>query len=231
MKELKFITHIKELKATLEPMSHKEKLEHLWTYYKWVLVVLLCVIMLTSVVMASCEGRRVNVIVGGIAVNVDISDAGEEYLRDGFKAHVGSESPRDRVSLSFTNLYSAETNVSEDNYYAMQSIMAIIAGKDLDYLITDEEAYLVLLNKEIFMDLRKVFTEAELEYLGDMVVTYQESVGSEKIPIALNIQNTAFIQENVTTDEVVYFTFIANSERIQQTKNLLQWLLDWPAVK
>jgi len=232
MKEFKFITQFKELKSTLSTMTYKEKLQHLWTYYALkTVVILLCLIMLFSIVLASCENRQINVIVGGVMVNVDISDAGEHYLKDGYKAFVGSESEKDRVSLSYMSLGSAETTVNSDNYYALQSVLALVAGKDLDYLITDEEAFLTLLKQDIYADLRNVYTEEELETMGEAVVYYQEQGSSKKIPVAIDIQKTAFVRDNTTTDGMVYFIFIANSERIEQTKDLLEYLKDWPAKK
>lgn len=231
MKEFKFITKFKELKATLAPMTYKEKLQHLWAYYKWLLVVFLCFVMLISVVLTSCNNRQINVIVGGVAVNMDISDAGEEYLTNGYKAYTGSESDKDRASLGYMTLDSVETSVSSDNYVALQSVLALVAGKDLDYLITNEEAFLILLKQEIFADLRNVYTEEELETMGEAVVYYQEQGSSKKTPVAIDIRNTPFIQENTTADGMVYFIFIANSERTEQTKDLLEYLKDWPAKK
>lgn len=229
MKEFKFVTQFKELKSTLSKMTYKEKLAHLWAYYKWVLVVILCVIMLTSVLVTSCQNRRSNVIVGGIALNLDISDAGENYLSNGYKEFIGSESKRDRVSFNDDGMLSAVPDM--DNYYSLQSVLALVAGKDLDYVIADQVALEVLLNQEVIADLSTIYTAAELEALGDLVIYYQAEEGGSKVPVAINIQNTAFIQENTNAKDMVFFIYITNSDRVEQTKNLLEYLKDWQAKK
>ena len=48
-----------ELKDTLRPMPWKKKLEHLWEYYKWVLVVLAVVGMIVYISVVGYSNARV----------------------------------------------------------------------------------------------------------------------------------------------------------------------------
>jgi len=70
-----------ELIEQLKPMSWKERFDHLWEYYKWVLAVAAVVIMLISIVCTSIYNKNVEVLFGGAVVNIHMSNEAREYLR------------------------------------------------------------------------------------------------------------------------------------------------------
>ena len=82
MSELSPIRNLKNLKKDMEHMTYGEKLQHIWTYYKWVLVVVLIMIMAASVLLASIRNKRTIMLLGGVTVNVQLSEEGKAYLKE-----------------------------------------------------------------------------------------------------------------------------------------------------
>ncbi len=222
--------NLKKLKTDLSHMTYKEKLEHIWTYYKWVIPVMLVVIMLVSILAASITNLSKVTMMGGISVNVQLSDDGKAYLVEDYKEYMGLTSKRQSVVLSETYIQKAANAIDyTDNYYALMSLLALCSNEEVDYLILDEEAFEVLLVQGAFLDLTKVYTQEELDAMGDLVIHFRDSESNEVTAVALDITNTAFIQDNTNESGKVFFAYVANSPRVEQCRDLYQYLLNWKA--
>lgn len=231
MSEPNLISNFKKLKTDLAHMTYKEKLEHIWTYYKWTIPVMLVVIMLVSILAASITNLSKVTVMGGISVNVELSDEGKAYLAADYKEYLGLTSKKQSVVLSETYIQNgANATNYTDNYYALMSLMALCANEEVDYLILDEEAFEVMLVQGAFLDLTKVYTQEELEAMGGLVTYFENSESNEVAPIALEITNTAFIQDNANESGKVFFAYVANSPRVEQCKDLYRYLLNWKAA-
>lgn len=228
MKELSFFSQLKKLKTDLPGMSHKEKLVHIWTYYKWLIPVFLIIVMLVSIVISSVTNLNTVKMMAGISVNVNLSDEAETYLREDYREVLGLTSKKQKVVFTETNIENLVTAPDYmDSYYSLMSLLAMCSNKEVDYLILDEEGVRVLMVQGAFRNLTEVYTEEELDALGDLVVYKEDKETKELVPIALNITDTPFIQENTAANKNVFFSFVANSPRLEQTKALYQYLLEW----
>ena len=91
--------HWQKLKSELKDMTPKQKLEHLWEYYKWVLGVVLAVIIVIGTVIGSVITMNTETIISGAIVNVPVDMAGYFQLQDGYYQHAKT-SGRQAVGLS-----------------------------------------------------------------------------------------------------------------------------------
>lgn len=233
--EQKKSTGLKALKETLSGMTYKEKLQHLWTYYRWrVIIVSLSLIAVLSLTLTITKNMRVNIIIGGVSLNVDISEEGEAYLRSGYKDYIGSESKDERVSFTYFTLQNPMKNPNAsvaENSQNLDILLALCSNHEIDYLITDREAFEILVSNGVCADLTQIYSAQELEAMSDLICYYQPEGSTEQIPVAINILNTPFIQDNTNAKEIVYFIFVSNSNRLEQARGLYDYLLAWPAKK
>lgn len=230
MNELSLISKIKRLKTDLSHMTYQEKLQHIWTYYKWIIPVVLVVIMLISILLASITNRSKVTMMGGIAVNVPLSDAGEAYLMEDYREHFGLTSKRQSVVFTETYIYSAENTTDyADNYYSLMSLLALCSNEQVDYLLLNEEAISVLMVHQVFQDLREIYTQEELDAFGDRVIWLENTDTNEAMPVVLEITDIPFIQDNTNISGKVFFGYITNSPRPEETKALYDYLLAWKA--
>lgn len=207
-KKLTLKEHWEKLKLELKGMTFKEKLEHLWEYYKWVLGVFLGFVFVVCTVIASIISLNTETLFSGVLINVDISPDGFVYLQSGYFEHIGGEEGEEVVdvrSMQFQNPYT-----TVDQTYALdvqESVMALISARSLDYLMFDELALPFFMDPETLLDLREIFTQEELDALGTAVIKLQIPETGEQIPMAIDVSDTALFQEYMGSDEPIYLAF------------------------
>ncbi len=226
MSELSPFKNLKNLKSDMANMTYQEKLIHIWTYYKWVLVVVLILIMAVSVLLASVQNKRKIMLLGGVTVNVQLSEEGKAYLSEDYLQIIGTGNKRETVALSHTDIDKV-TNVYENNYYAVMSLLALCANQEVDYLILDQTGFEAMLIQQAYLGLDQIYTPEELEAMGENVV-YAQNKG-EDVPsaVAINITNIPFIQKNAQVKDTVYFVYVANSPRLEECRAFYEYLLTY----
>ena len=214
-----------ELKDALRPMPWKKKLEHLWEYYKWVLVVLVVVGFILYISIVGYSSARVEGLFYGEAVNLDFDTPGVEYLQKGFLEHLGGVKGDQKVSLFMSNLVVGNDS-TYDNYYApLMRTSSEITNGTLDYMLTDSSALTCYFNEEILLDLRELFTQEELDAIGEnlVYVLYEET--GEKIPMAINVTDSAFMVNRLNHKTTAYLCFVAGTERLDTCKVFYEYFM------
>ena len=219
-------SRIQKLKETLEPMSPQKRLEHLWTYYKWIPILLLAVILFLSSIIPSILESKKNVLFGGMCINVALPQKAQAYLTDDLFVHFGGTNPRkERVTLTDCQMLFN----SQDPYgaYAESStIAAQIAAREIDYILMDATAKDYFAGLDFSTSLEDLLTPQQLEYLQNSLVYRQSSTG-ERYPFAIDLTQTAFAAACGMDDSGLYVIFPGNTDRQQRTKDFVDYLLNW----
>ena len=84
-KQTKFYIGWLKLKKDLEPMTFSQKVEHIWMYYKYYLVVVFLVGFTLSITATMLVSRSKEILVSGIMVNIyhNIDEASKKYGMEG----------------------------------------------------------------------------------------------------------------------------------------------------
>lgn len=231
-KALNITGGLKKLKEDLAAMpTLRQKLEHIWTYYKLWLVVLVLVIMGISLVSTSFVNANTDMLLAGVAVNVNISDEGNAYLTDGMFDQLTKDGKWEDIALQEMRLHDLmDTEDVEEDYYSLMSILGMGAGKILDYLIMDKDAMEILLPNDPFLDLQELLTQEELKALDGRVV-YKEDTDGTLTPIAVEITDTPYIKDNATADGKVFLAFTVNTTRKNACRILWDHLNAWESAQ
>ena len=216
-----------KLKSNLKTMTFLQKIGYLWTRCKGFLLGVIAVALFIAVLVTVLDSVKKSTVMSGITVNVQITDEGVLYLREQFREHLGVESDRKVLYFNQSTMESGNDAANMDNYYAIQSLNALCAGGEIDYMILDQVGFEIMLNQELLVDLRNVYTDEELQTMTGMLEYCQIDDSEEIIPIALNITDTAFIQEHTEETGKVYFAFATGSPRAETCRELLLHLLAW----
>lgn len=219
----------KKLKDDLSKMTFKEKLYHLWTYYKGTLVILAILIALGSIVTSSCRARNTETILAGISINVSLSEEGQSYINDEYFELTKTEGLQQVIYTETFQEDFMKTSSMQDSYTGLMSLLALCTAEELDYLFIDEVALKNLLVHSVFMDLRDFFTEDELEALGDNVVWMQSGTEDEAVymPVAVKVEHIPFIAEHTKNNTDTYLALVTNSPRKEQLRNFWEYLNAW----
>ena len=231
----------RELMEDMKPMTFGEKVDHLWTYYKeYLFLVVLGVAMAVGLVTMIMNQNK-DVLVMGIIANSSISVEGKDYLETGYFEKIGGRKGQ-QVVLYTTNFQSMEDPTSaEDNYNAAQMLTGQVSAGQLEYAIVDELAMSFYVTQAVFLDLRELFTADELEELArqDMLMYATEGDVDEngdlipgtgdiegRYPVGLKLQNTAFGQEALY-GKTNYFVVGGNNPDKEQVRGIWAHILNW----
>ena len=237
---------LKELKEDMKEMTFGEKVDHLWSYYGlYVIVIGVFAVLVVSFVVSMIQNRQKEILVGGIFVNVTMSQKGYNYLSEEYFAYLGGEEGKQIVEISTTDFSSLEdpTN-SEDNYNASMLLVNLAAAGRLDYAIVDKFALGHYLGWEegLFLDLRTVFSSAQMaDFKAKDMLWYAlrtdddlefENVDDidpddpRLVPVALKMEGTKFGQEMLGAKEA-FFVVIALNKGVEASVAVWEYIENW----
>ena len=218
-----------KLLEELKPMTGKQRLDHLWTYYKeylWFVALGICLI---GMIITGVNNASKETIAGGMMVNISIAQEGYNYLSEDFREHLGGEG-KEVVELDYSNFTSlADPSSSEDNYYASMLLLARVESGDLDYILLDQFAMEYYITQGVYLDLREFFTPEELEELGAKVIyaRQEDEDETDKWAVAVDISDLPFVQELIDTEDKTYFALSGSTSRLEICREMWDYLHNW----
>ena len=215
------------LRRDLAPMTFSEKADHIAHYYwPYALVFLLAAALLAGAVTGAVNASR-EVLLSGVVTNVAVRAEGFSYLSDGYFEHLGGKSGRQKVDVAYISFEAlAQTQDVEANYSKALSVLAMISGGTLDYLILDRSALEFYITQDAFLDLREFLTPEELETCADALVWAQPE-GGQAYPAAVDISGLPFVRENIDAADGVFFALSGRTARLETCRDFWRYLSDW----
>lgn len=218
--------HLKKLKNDLKPMSFGEKLDHLWTYYKWLAALVALIIMLICMVVTSIININTETLLSGMIINTDISLEGNNYLTTDYFSKLQGREGKEEIELTRLNYMDPEeTTDIEFSYTAVMRIIAQISARQLDYVITDEVGMETCMDQDALMDLREILTEQELLLLEDDLIYLYYDEDDVTVPVAVNLRNHPFYERYIQAEDDRYLAFVANTPRMEACRDFWDYLL------
>jgi len=220
------LQRFQKLKQTLAPMTMRQRLDHLWTYYKGVLGVMVFLGLFAHIVATGIINANMETLISGLFINVDISFEGSTYVTDDYFAKLEGVEGEQLVAVSYS--YFGEltsTQEVEYSYNAAMKTIAMVTGEQLDYIVTDDVGLDFYIGYDFFMDLREFFTAEEMKQWESDVI-YFEPVGEEMYPVAIKLNDTAFAKKYLGANQkTCYLCFIANTPRPEQCRDFWEYLM------
>ena len=221
-------------RAAFQAMSPQKKLDHIYTYYKWlVLLGLIALIALGSVLHRQLT-KKEPVLCLALA-NVAVGEDLENKLTDGFLRFLGADAKKQEVYL-YRDLYlsdNADTLNHEYAYASRMKLMGAVSAGKLDLVLMNREAYDLLSRSGYLLELSPaLFTENAALYaqllpilssnevvLSNNSIEYQLGeaetleVETETVRNALDVSSLPVFARAGFPD-TVYIGVIANSGRL-----------------
>lgn len=218
------------LRRDLAPMTFSEKIDHIARYYwPYALAVLLAAALLAGAVTGAVNASR-EVLISGVVTNVAVRAEGFSYLSDGYFEHLNGKPGRQKVDVAYISFDAlAQTQDVEANYSKALSVLAMISGGTLDYLILDRSALGFYITQDAFLDLRDFLTPDELETYADALVWAQPE-GEQAYPAAVDISELPFVRENIDAADGVFFALSGRTARLETCRDFWRYLADWDSA-
>lgn len=219
---------MKELKAILKPMTWKDRLEYLWTYYKIVLVAILGVAALISIVVGGIQKKQIQTLYSGIFVGVQLEQGDRDAVVKDLTELFEGDGKKQIVELSDVAYIPGDdpANLELNNAAAMK-VTVMVAAKSLDYILTDKATYEELICHSPYQDLRSVLTEEQQKRLKNEFVWIESNEEMPGYPMALDISETEFVKKHVPYQKGVYLVFVGNTGNNSRDPAFIDYIFNW----
>ena len=224
-KDTKLGKGIYQLRDELKPMSWKQRIDHIWTYYKeYIFLFLILAIISVGFITSWFTGRK-DSYVTGILVNLNVEQDGMNFLSRDYAQKLGLKDT-DLVEIEYTYFENPLINLEDNNYYAAMIVENEVGAQMLDYMIVDHMAMEFFTTREVYMDLRKFFSEEELIALAmeDRLIYVQEASEESYWPAAVKITNTGFVEDYILNGGEAYFAVAGNTEKLEQVRGIWDYI-------
>lgn len=229
---------IAALRESFRKMDTPHKIEHIYTYHKWtILLILIAIYVVTSTAYREITRKDVPLYLG--MVNVSVGDELMQTMTEDFLTQQGLNLKKNEVQV-YTGLYLSDNASSENHQYAYASrlkIMAAINAKELDVVMMNREVYDLLSHAEYLLPLdnlpdalKPYLTENEV-VLESNAIEVQLNQADEYRYVtkteanALNVSDFP-IYRDAGFDGEVYFAVIANTLHYDTAAEYFQYLLE-----
>lgn len=223
-----------------QQMSLKEKLSHIWLYYKpaFLLITILAVILVS--VIHTAVTRKEPVLYAAYA-NMTLNEETEQQLWEDYLTARGYVPEKTEVYLHRDLLLSdfPSAELYEQTYGSYMKVMALIECQELDIILMDREAYDFCSTSGYLLDLTTLFPAddprispyavSNLVVLEDNGDDYSLGLAEEYICVtdtvcnALELTRIPWIQELGLSGEV-YLGIIQNSPRPDACVDYIDYL-------
>ena len=227
--------------AAFKNMSPSKKLEHVFTYYKLpIFLILLACVVLGSVIHRSLTHKQP--LLHLALVNVSVSDDTEKLLTSDFLTYADADPRKNEVYL-YQNLYLSENADTLNHEYAYASKMKVtgaISAKQMDLVLMNREGYDIFSSNGYLLDLSESLSRYDGEFstameqlltenkvvISDNSLEVMLGVADEEQIITESAQNAINVSalpifKTAAFDGDVYLGIIANSDR---TDTALQYI-------
>ena len=221
---MKLKEYFAQLKVDLKPMTFREKVDHIWTYNKeLILIAAGTLFVVISLLVAFIQ--KPDVVFCGFMVNAELNEEGTAYLTTDYGQLLGVTGKQE-VQL-MTGFFNPElTSAAQANESTWAQISALCQEQALDYVLADEMTLKSMALSDMCMDLRTFFTEEEFAELEDRIL-YEELEDGTKIPCAVKINDTKFYKDCVSYYRDLYICFVANTPNLERCHEFWEYLNNW----
>ncbi len=226
-------------KAAFQAMTPAEKADHIFTYHKWtILLVLLVLLIIGSIVHRQLTQKKPVLYLA--VINVSLGEDVQKQLTQDFLTETGGDARRQEVYL-YRDLYLSEDADALNHEYAYASKVkltgAISAGK-LDLVLMNREAYDIISRQGYLMELTSLsdplspyITENEV-ILSDNSVDYllgnaeEEKVVTEAVPNSLAVSSLPLFRD-AGFDGDLYLGVVSGSPRQEEADAYLRYVFGY----
>lgn len=217
-----------ELKTILKPMSWKDRIEYLWTYYKVVLVVVAVVLAIISMVVSAIQSKQIQTLLSGALINLSVEQEDQDKMVNELTALLDGDGKKRIVKLTdIAYIPGNDPENFEINDAAAMKLAMLVTTGSLDYILTDDGTYAELIERELYANLQNILTQEQQTQLKDNMIWRQADEKNPSYPMALDISNTAFAKAVAPYEKAVYLVFVGNRENGERNQAFLDYVLNY----
>ena len=209
---------IREEWKAFKALPIKKKLEHIWLYYKWAIIVTAAVICVLVSIAGTVANNKKETLISGIFINNSTSQEGYSHLMEDYWQYCGGNNDQKVELITSRTIHFDAEPLSQEDAAAFMIVASMIAAESLDYIITDEASLDDFLEQEVVLDLRELLSEEAL--------SRWDTVELEGITAGLRLENTGFGKGYPLSGENSVILITANAQNRENVRRFLDYLLE-----
>lgn len=200
-------------KVNFKALSTKQKIEYVWDYYKWHVVILVFVIsMIVSTVQNAINYKEplLNIIMlnsYGAMINTEDHGFEEFFERYDYDSFDGA------VEIKKDIFFSLQEELNYEDYESYEVLFPLLVGQEYQMILGTGEKTLNFLNQGFLSDLSMILSKDILERYKNQLVYFEDE--GKKYPCAIILSNNQWLAENNYYDGECYVG-ILNQENISE---------------
>ncbi len=176
-----------ERKKTFQEMTVREKIEHIWEYYKLAVFGIIAGVALIIYIIMKILNPDPDVILGVTLVNSYSRMTGEsENIFEQYLLDNGYNPEEETISVN-ESLYISEGGMGQSDMASLQALMAWTSVGEIDILAGDENVMNMLGNSGGLLEMEEVLTPAQMEQYGDRLYTTKDPETGQEYVCALKL--------------------------------------------
>lgn len=206
----------------LKNMSGKDKVWYIWEYYKFPIFGVILAIALIWTVAGSVYRSSFETVLHCMYLNNQAEELNTAPLDEGFAAYL--DLGKKQMIITESTYITYGDNVSEFTYASMAKISALIAAKDLDIIICDQENFEHYASMGGALDLEEVLPAQLLAYATSRL-EYASNENEQSHAYGINLSDTEFAAQSNLTQDPPILLIVSNSTRTETAVALLDYIL------
>ncbi len=217
---------IEEQKAFLKGKSFKYKFEYFMDYYFKFTLAIIAIIVVVILLIRTYVNRKP---AGLYAVFINGVNS---PLEQEFADYSGMDTSKERVAYD-TTMFIDLNNQSQSVLVSSQKLFALVSAGDADVILGDQIVMEAYSTSSFYSDLRDLYTEEELNALGDKVVwgylfDANGDATGEMAPLFIDVTDSIVLNANDCFYPItIYLSFSANSKHVERSKQFVDYLFEY----
>lgn len=206
----------------LKQMSFRDKVWYIWEYYKFHIFGILGILLVLYVVGTSIYRSTFDTVFSCVYINNrSEQELNTDIVTKDFREHLGLS---DKQLISTESMYISYGNdATEFSYASMAKISALVASKELDVMICDQENFEHYASLDGFNNLETTLPEDVLAMVQDRIV-YGDTGNGTSIPCGIDLTGTAFAEQSNLAMEPAILGIVGNSTHIDYVSEFLRYI-------
>lgn len=206
----------------LKRMSFRDKVWYIWEYYKFHILGVIGVLLVLYVVGTSMYRSTFDTVFSCVYINNHSEqELNTDIVTKDFREHLGLN---DKQLISTESMYiSYGQAATEFSVASMAKISALVAAKELDIMICDQENFEHYASLDGFCDLEATLPEDVLALVEDRIV-YADTESGASVPCGIDLTGTAFAEQSHIAMDPAVLGVVGNSTHIDYVSEFLRYI-------
>lgn len=195
----------------IKSMSWKDRISHIWAYYKPHMAVGLMIILALSVIGQSIYRSQFETVLSVAILNAGAGDV--EAMAEDLKNYLGDEDKYHEISIDTSMFFTGD---EQSDYTSVMKITTLVGAQEIDVILATEDQFEKYKEMDAFLPMDELLTEEQKSAYGDRVSDY-----------GIRVESSSKLDEfGVTPGEDVYLAVLVYTEHVDYAKSFITYICE-----